>query len=67
VLLASGVAVFGFVRIARTMFDPQANPAPRERAASITVAIIALAVTVAVGLAPQLLNNFVGRALAAFG
>ncbi len=67
VLLASGVAVFGFVRIARTMFDPQDSLAPRERAASITVAIIALAVTITIGVAPQLLNTYVERALAAFG
>ena len=67
VLLASGVAVFGFVRIARTMFDPQESLAPHERAASITVAIIALAVTITIGVAPQLLNNYVERALAAFG
>lgn len=68
VLLASGVAVFGFVRIARDMFDAQSNlSVPRERVASITLAILALAVTIAVGIAPQLLNDYVGRALAAFG
>jgi len=67
VLLASGVAIFGFVRIARAMFDPQTSLAPRERAASIAVAIIALAVTIAAGVAPQLLNQYVERALTAFG
>lgn len=67
VLLASGVAVFGFVRMARDMFDPHGNlSVPRERIASITVAIIALALTIAFGIAPQLLNDYVGRALAAF-
>ena len=68
VLLASGVAVLGFVRVARDMFGASSNLAvPRERIASVTLAVIALAVTIIVGLAPQLLNQFIGRALAAFG
>ena len=68
VLVASGVAVIGFVRIARDMFGQQSGlTIPRERVASITVAILALAITITAGIAPQLLNDYVGRALAAFG
>jgi multicomponent Na+:H+ antiporter subunit D len=68
VLLASGVAVVGFVRIARDMFGQQSSlTIPRERVASITVAILALAITITAGIAPQLLNDYIGRALAAFG
>ena len=68
VLVASGVAVIGFVRVARDMFGEPGNLAvPHERIASIALAVIALAVTIIVGLAPQLLNNYIGRALAAFG
>lgn len=68
VLLASGVAVVGFVRVARNMFGEPGNlTVPHERIASVALAVIALAITVTVGLAPQLLNDYIGRALSAFG
>lgn len=68
VLAASGGAILGFVRAARIMFGHLENRAvPRERPLSIAMAVLSLAVMIAVAVAPQILSDFIGRALAAFG
>lgn len=68
VTVAAGAAVFAFVRLARASFAQAPDGAiARERSYSIALAIAALAVTLLIALAPQLLNPFISRALAAFG
>lgn len=68
VLVASAGAVVGFVRLARIMFGNLENRSvPRERTFPAALALSALAVTILVAVAPQLLSDFVLRALAAFG
>ncbi len=67
VLISSGGAVFGFIRLARVLFGPLENRSmPRERPLSTAVAVIALLVSVSLAIAPQLLNQPVSRALLAF-
>jgi len=68
VLVASLGAVIGIVRVARVMFSALENrTVPRERPFGTALAITALAVTIAVAVAPQLLSALITRALAAFG
>lgn len=68
VLLASGGAIFGFVRMARVMFGPLINPfLARERWRGVVLAVALLAVSLSLAIAPQLLDGPVGRALLAFG
>jgi formate hydrogenlyase subunit 3/multisubunit Na+/H+ antiporter MnhD subunit len=67
VLIASGGAVFGFIRLARVLFGPLKNRAMlRERSMGTVVAIAAILVSVSLAVAPQLLNELVSRALLAF-
>ncbi|MBK8046855.1 MAG: hypothetical protein IPK16_06855 [Anaerolineales bacterium] len=68
VLVASGLAVVAFVRVARLMFGHISNRTiPRERATSAALAIAALAITIGVAVAPQVLSTVIGKALSAFG
>jgi formate hydrogenlyase subunit 3/multisubunit Na+/H+ antiporter MnhD subunit len=68
VLVASVGAFIGYVRLARMMFGYLENRLiPREQTFSAVLALGALTVTIGVALAPQLLNDIISRALAAFG
>ncbi len=68
VLIASAGAFVGYVRLARMMFGYLENRRiPRERTLSAAVALTALAVTIAVAIAPQLLSDTISWALTAFG
>ena len=68
VLLASGGAIFGFIRLARLLFGPLENRAiRRERPLSTAVAVLALVLAVSLAIAPQLLDAPITRALLAFG
>jgi formate hydrogenlyase subunit 3/multisubunit Na+/H+ antiporter MnhD subunit len=68
VLVASVGAFVGYLRMARLMFGYLENRSiPREQTYSTALAIGALVVTIAVAVAPQLLSDFITRALAAFG
>ena len=67
VVVASVGALLGFVRVARLMFGPLGNRAlTRERTATIVVAAASLVITVSVAVSPQLVDEFLRRALAAF-
>lgn len=68
VLLASGGAIFGFIRLARILFGPLENRLMvRERPMSALVAVVALLLSVSLAMAPQLLDGPITRALLAFG
>jgi formate hydrogenlyase subunit 3/multisubunit Na+/H+ antiporter MnhD subunit len=68
VLVASVGAFVGYVRLARVMFGYLENRLiPREQSYSAVLALTALVVTIGVALVPQLLNDLITRALAAFG
>ena len=69
VVLVASVGVFiGYVRLARMMFGYLENRlVPREQVFSAVLALTALVATFGVALTPQLLNNLISRALAAFG
>lgn len=69
VALVAAVGVFvGYVRLARMMFGYLENRLiPREQSFSAALALTALAVTIGIALSPQLLNDLISRALAAFG
>ena len=68
VLLASGGAIFGYIRLARVLFGPLENRAlVRERPLSAFVAVAALLLAVGLAVAPQLLDQPIARALLGFG
>ncbi len=68
VLVASGAAILALIRMARTLYGPLADAAmPREQPLGVLTAIAAIAITVTLALAPQLLNGPVSRALLTFG
>ncbi|MEX1019749.1 MAG: proton-conducting transporter membrane subunit [Litorilinea sp.] len=68
VLVASGGAIFGFVRMARVMFGPLVNRfLPHERWLEVILAVMLLGVSLSLAMAPQLLDGPIGRALLAFG
>ena len=67
VVVASGGALLGFVRVARLMFGPLGNRTlSRERTATIVVAAASLVATVSVAISPQIVDEFLRRALAVF-
>ncbi|MBE2237087.1 MAG: hypothetical protein IAE81_04815 [Caldilineaceae bacterium] len=67
IVVASVGIMLGFVRLARLMFGAhEARLSIRESAWSVGAATVALAITIAVATTPQLLNEFITRALAAF-
>lgn len=68
IVVASVGAMLGFVRLTRLMFGTRDSRIPgQESALSASVAIGALIITLVIATTPQLLNDFVTRALAAFG
>ncbi len=67
VLIASGGAIFGFIRMARVMYGPLMNRyLLRERPINVVLAVVVLTLSVGLAVAPQLLNGPIGRALLAF-
>jgi multicomponent Na+:H+ antiporter subunit D len=67
-LVASAGAVFGYVRMARTLFGPLGNRLiSREPLLNVVVAVLVLLLSVGLALAPQLMDVPIGRALEAFG
>ncbi len=67
VLIASGGAIFSYVRLARIMFGPLTNRSLlRERPLSAAVAATLLIVSISLALAPQLLDGPVTYVLSAF-
>jgi hypothetical protein len=67
VLLASGGAIFGYVRLARTLFGPLMNRSLlREQPVTVGLAVGVLALSVGLAIAPQLLDGPISRALRAF-
>ncbi len=67
IVVASVGAMLGFVRLARLMFGAHdSRILAQESALSAGIAVGALIVTLAVATTPQLLNDFITRALAAF-
>jgi len=67
VLLTSGGAIFGYIRLARLLFGPLNNRyLRREQAISAAFAVIALLISVSLAVAPQLLDGPISRALVAF-
>lgn len=67
VLLASGGAIFGYIRAARVLFGPLGNPyLLREQPINVALAVIALLLSIGLALAPQLLDGPIGQALLAF-
>ena len=68
VALASGPAIIAFMRAARILFGQLENRTlGREQPLSVMVAVLALAITIGLATAPQLLNTFLTRVLVAFG
>ncbi len=67
VLLASGGAIFGYIRLARLLFGPLTNRyLRREQSMSAGFAIVVLLLSISLAVAPQLLNMPINRALVAF-
>jgi NADH:ubiquinone oxidoreductase subunit 2 (subunit N) len=67
VLVASGGAIFGYIRLARILFGPLANRSMRrENAISAAMAAAILLLSVGLAFAPQLLDGPVSRMLLAF-
>lgn len=68
IVAASVGAMLGYVRLARLMFGSHDSRMPaHEGALSASIAVGALIITLLITTTPQLLNDFVTRALAAFG
>jgi multicomponent Na+:H+ antiporter subunit D len=66
VLLASGGAIFSFIRLARELFGPLQNRyLPREGVAGALLAILVLLLSVSLAVAPQWIDNPITRTLAA--
>jgi NADH:ubiquinone oxidoreductase subunit 2 (subunit N) len=67
VLIASGGAILGFIRVARILFGPLENRLMlRERPLSAALAAATLLFSIGLAIAPQLLDAPVSRALLAF-
>jgi formate hydrogenlyase subunit 3/multisubunit Na+/H+ antiporter MnhD subunit len=68
VLVASGAAILALIRMARILYGPLADPLlPRERPIGVATAVVMLMLSVALALAPQLLNGPVSRAILSLG
>jgi formate hydrogenlyase subunit 3/multisubunit Na+/H+ antiporter MnhD subunit len=66
VLLASGGAIFSFIRLARELFGPLQNRyLPREGVTGAILAILVLLLSVSLAVAPQWIDNPITRTLAA--
>jgi formate hydrogenlyase subunit 3/multisubunit Na+/H+ antiporter MnhD subunit len=67
VLIASGGAIFGYVRLARVLYGPLANRyLLREQPVNVGLAVAVLVLSVGLAVAPQLLDGPISRALLAF-
>lgn len=67
-LISAAIAVVGLLRVARLMYGALENrKIAREHTFSVVLAIAGLSVTLLVAVAPQALNDFIQRTLAAFG
>ncbi|MCC6166320.1 MAG: hypothetical protein IT329_03745 [Caldilineaceae bacterium] len=67
VLLASGGAIFGYIRLARVLYGPLTNRAlPRERPLNVGLAVVVLALSIGLAVAPQWMDAPLSRALLAF-
>lgn len=67
VLLASGGAIFGYIRLARVLYGPLVNRRlMREQPINIGLAVVVLALSVGLAVAPQLMDAPISRALLAF-
>jgi NADH:ubiquinone oxidoreductase subunit 2 (subunit N) len=67
VLLASGGAIFGYIRLARVLYGPLTNRGLlRERPLNIGLAVVVLALSIGLAVAPQWMDAPLGRALLAF-
>lgn len=68
VLIASGAAIFSLIRMARMLYGSLADPQlAREKPVGIATAALMIALSVALALAPQLLNEPVSRAILSLG
>jgi multicomponent Na+:H+ antiporter subunit D len=67
VLIASGGAIFGYIRLARVLFGPLENRyLLREKPLNVAFAAAVLLLSVGLAVAPQLLDGPIGRAMLAF-
>jgi formate hydrogenlyase subunit 3/multisubunit Na+/H+ antiporter MnhD subunit len=67
VLIASAGAILGYVRLARVLFGPLENRMmARENGINISLAVVALVISIGFAVAPQLLDHPISRALIAF-
>lgn len=67
VLLASGGAIFGYIRLARVLYGPLVNRyLLREQPINVGLAVVVLLLSVGLAVAPQLMDAPISRALLAF-
>lgn len=67
VILASGGAIFGYIRLARVLYGPLMNRhLLREQPLNVGLAVVVLLLSVGLAVAPQLMDAPIGRALLAF-
>ncbi len=66
VMLASGGAIFGYIRLARVLFGPLANRSLlREQPVNVGLAVFVLLLSVGLAVAPQWMDAPISRALLA--
>jgi multicomponent Na+:H+ antiporter subunit D len=66
VLIASGGAILGYIRLARVLYGPLANRyLLREQPLNVGLAVVVLSLSVGLAVAPQLLDGPISRALLA--
>ncbi len=67
VLLASGGAILGFVRLARVLYGPLLDRTMlREHAVNVALALVVLLLSASLAIAPQILDGPLSQALLAF-
>lgn len=67
VLLASGGAIFGYIRLARMLYGPLANRGLlRERPLNVALAVVVLMLSIGLAVAPQWMDAPISRTLLAF-
>lgn len=67
VLIASGGAILGFIRMARHLFGPAMEPQRlHERPMSALMALLVILISAGLALAPQVMDGPISRALVAF-
>lgn len=67
VLLASGGAILGFIRLARLMYGPLADRMMlRENVVNVALAVLVLLLSASLAVAPQILDGPLSQALRAF-